>query len=98
MPLLTIRSRGHPDDRDRVLAAAGQAGALAADRRAVAPVEIADDRRRIVVRRRQGQRVSRDHVEARQGQPVVELAALAQNVGEDVELRQHRVEAQSAGR
>ena len=82
------------DDGDRVLAAAWHARARAPDRGADVAVEVADDRRRLVVAG-QRQRVGGDHVEAGQPHAGFVLAALRDDVGEGVELDQRDVELET---
>ena len=82
----------HADDGDRIVAAARQAGAGTADRRTRPTVEVADDRRRLVVAARQGQRVGRHHVQPGQPDPAVVLAALGDDVVKQVKLGQGGIE------
>ena len=83
-----------PDERDRVVAAAGQPGPGPADRAAEPAVQRADDRRPVEEPARQEQRLGGRDVEAGQQHPVVVLAALGDHLGEQVELRQRVLEAQ----
>ena len=94
MPLPTMRSRGTRMIGDRILAAARHARARAPDGGADIAIEIADDRRRLVVAG-QRQRVGGDHVETGQPHAGLVLAALRDDVREHVELRQHDVELEA---
>ena len=90
IPWPTIRSRGTRTIGHRVLPAAGQARARAPDRGARPAREVADDLRLLEVRAGQAERVRRQHVEAREPDAGVVLAALRDQLGEQVELRQRR--------
>jgi len=86
---------GNPNDRDRVIAAARQPGAGAPNRRADAPIQIADHRRRLIVATREIERVGGRHIQAGQPDPGLVFAALGDDVVKQIELIQHRVEAQT---
>ena len=87
----------HPYDGDRILAAAGQARARAPDRGADVTIEIANDRRRLVIAR-QLQRIGGDDIEAAQPHAGLVLAALRDDVGKHVELGQHDIEPEAQHR
>ena len=98
MPWPTMRSRGHPDQGDRVLAAAGQAGPGPPDRRPGTAGQVADQRRRVEEAAGQPQRVGRQHVQPGKPHARPVLAALGDRLGEQVELREHLVEGESDDR
>ena len=74
------------DDGHRVFSAAGQTGARPADGRPGAPVEVADHRRRHIRRRLDGQRIAGKAIESGQTHAVVDLAALRDGRGKNIEL------------
>ena len=78
---------GHPDQGDRVLAAAGQPGPGPADRRARAAVQVADHRGSVEEAAGQPQRVGGGMSSPRARHRSV-LTALGDDLGEQVELRQ----------
>ena len=85
---------GDADQGDRVVAAARQPGPGPADGAAQPPVQRADHRRPLEEPARHQQRLGGRDVQPGQQDPVVVLAALGDDLGEQVELGQRVLEAQ----
>lgn len=84
----------HPDDGDGIVPAARQTRSRPADRRTDTAIQVAQQRRNLIGRAGQRQRIMRQHVQPRQPHPEIMLASLGQRVREKIELGQQALEPQ----